>query len=510
MKSRLVPAVLAAVLWLGPGAPPARGAEPASSAPALLALREKLRSAGHALDAKDYTTASQALNEILDDDAFQDLSSGERYAAVVFATFSAVGRNDPLAAHGFAIAATSFREAGAEVWRMRAGLAIQLEEWKDAAVSLTTLANQWPTELTLFDPKSIDYVASAMDDDPQLLDARLDLIGALYTARYTVDFGFQPSYLWSDLAAAQLERRQLGLAQQILQRIDEPQVLARMRIDRRFDPLVKANPAAFDVTAVAKTRCTQIRKVVREHPHDLQPLIEYMYAQYATGEFKENLRLADQTLKAVIHAPKKKPPFDDVAEKLNWIYDIKAQSLRALGRFDESLLVQQQASALGASGGDKVSQAINLGFLFNEHGRPDEALKAIEGIDWGASLSSYGRMQLQHVRLRAYLQQGKRDEAETVLAYMRKNQKDAADNWQTALLDWGDTDAAAALFIARLQDPQQRSDALWSAQVFPQLPALPQMEQENARWEALMARKDVLAAIDAVGRREKIPLHTLQ
>jgi len=74
----------------------------------------------------------------------------------------------------------------------------------------------------------------------------------------------------------------------------------------------------------------QIRKVVHEHPRDLQPIIEYMYAQFAIGEFKENVRLADQTLKAVEHAPKNRPPFDDVAQKLNWIYDIKAQSLRAL------------------------------------------------------------------------------------------------------------------------------------------------------------------------------------
>jgi len=119
-------------------------------------------------------------------------------------------------------------------------------------------------------------------------------------------------------------------------------------------------------------------------------------------------------------------------------------------------------------------------------------------------------MQLEHVRLRAYLEQGKREDAETVLAYMRANQNEAADNWQTALLDWGDTEGAASWFIARLHDPRQRSDALWSAQIFPRLPALPIEEQANARWDALMARKDVLAAIDEVGRREKIPIYSIQ
>ncbi len=510
MKSRLVPAVLTAVMWLGLDAPPAGGTEPASGTLPLSSLREKLRTAGHTLDARDYTAASEALDEILGDDGFKDLTSGERYATFVFATFAARGRQDALAAHEYAIAATSYPEAAAEIWRMRAGLAIEVEDWKDAAASLATLANQWPTELSLFDPETIHYVTASMDKDPQLVKPRLQLINALFTARFTVDYGFQPSYLWSDLAAATLEEKQLDQAKQILARIDEPQVLARMRVDRRFDELVKSNSTAFDVATAAKNRCAQIRKVIHEHPRNLQPIIEYMYAQFAVGEFKENIRLADQTLKSVEHAARNKPPFDDVAEKLNWIYDIKAQSLRALGRFNESLEIQRQATVQSEAGDDKASQAINLGFLLTDQGEPDKALKALEGIDWGGSLSGYGRMQLQHVRLRAYLEQGNREDAETVLAYMRENQKEAADNWQTALLDWGDTDGAAALFIARLQDPQQRGDALWSAQIFPRLPVLPMEAQANARWDALMARQDVLAAIDEVGRREKIPIYNIQ
>lgn len=506
MKSRLVPALLTTILWLGLAAPPSfgEGADPAS--PQFASLRDKLRNAGRALDDKDYAAASQALDEILRDQHFEELSSGEQYATFLFATFSARGRQDSLAAHEYAMLAASFPQATGEVWRMRAGLAIELEDWNDAAASLITLANQWPTDLPLFDPKTIDYVMASMDQDPQFHDLRLQLISALFTARFTVDYGFQPSYLWSDLAAASLEKQQLELAHQILERIDEPQVLVRMRIDRRFDPLFKSSSTAFDVATAAKNRCAQIRKVTRQYPRALQPLIEYMYAQYAAGEFKENLKLADQTLRAAGH----KTTFDDAAEKLHWIYDIKAQTLRALGRWDESLQVQRLALAQSEASDDKVSQAINLGFLFDDHGDPDKALKVLEGIDWGGSLSPYGRMQLQHVRLRAYLQQERRDDAETVLAYLREHQKDAPDTWQTALLDWGDADAAAALFIERLRDPQQRSDALWSAQIFPPLPALPLEAQANSRWNALMARTDVLAAIDAVGRREKVPLYNVQ
>ena len=83
-------------------------------------------------------------------------------------------------------------------------------------------------------------------------------------------------------------------------------------------------------------------------------------------------------------------------------------------------------------------------------------MKSLEGIDWARSLSGFGRMQLQHVRLRAYLQLGNREEAEKVFVYLRENKIDAPDTWQEAMLDWGDVDGAAALYIARLRDPEDR------------------------------------------------------
>jgi len=38
---------------------------------------------------------------------------------------------------------------------------------------------------------------------------------------------------------------------------------------------------------------------------------------------------------------------------------------------------------------------------------------------------------------------------------------------------------------------------------------LPEEIEETKRWQALMERKDVTAAIDAVGRRESQPIFTM-
>lgn len=506
MSIRFIPGVWVAAA-LGLACHAAIGADPPSTGSTeSQAALEQLNAIERSLDARDYAAASKAIDEIFGSASFRGLPPQEQYSAFVFAAYATLGREDLLTAHEYAMAATSYPMATGETWALRTALAIDVQNWGDAGEALTALANQWPAQLPQFGALTVHNLASSMRDDPQLEQPRLELIAALYNAKYTVEYGFEPAYLWQDLAAALLEKKHPELALEVLERIDDPGVLARMRIDRRFDELVKARPRAFDIGAIAKTRCKQIHKVMEQHPRDLQPAIEFMYAQYTVGAFKQNIRFADHLLKSAQAAPER-PPFD--ADKLNWIYDIKARSLRALGRWDESLQVQKQASARLHVSQDKVSQAINLGFFFNEHGEPAKALEALEVVDWGKSLSGFGRMQLEHVRLRAYLQLGQRDEADTVMAYLRENQKEAPDTWQSALLDWGDMDGAATLFIARLRDPRDRVEALWSAQTFPPLPVMPAEKESGSRWEAMLKRKDVTAAIDEVGRREKLPIYDI-
>ena len=195
------------------------------------------------------------------------------------------------------------------------------------------------------------------------------------------------------------------------------------------------------------------------NPKKLGPVMHYMHALFIVGAYEEAISIADRALARNANAPKDKPAYDDQADTLNWIYDLKSQALRALGRWDEALLIQQEARQQRENSNDKVSQAINLGYSYNLRDRPEDALKSLEGIDWARSLSGYGRMQLQHVRLRAYLQLGNRAEAEKVFVYLRENKLDAPGTWQEAMLEWGDVDGAAAYYIARLRDPEQRNQA---------------------------------------------------
>jgi hypothetical protein len=116
-------------------------------------------------------------------------------------------------------------------------------------------------------------------------------------------------------------------------------------------------------------------------------------------------------------------------------------------------------------------------------------------------------MQLQYVRYRAYLQLANAQEADNVFAYLRQHRDDAEDTWQLAMLDAGDFDGAAALLIARLRDPEKRYEALGEVQEYLPLPRLPKQAEFLKRWEGLVARDDVTAAIAEVGRREKVPMY---
>jgi tetratricopeptide (TPR) repeat protein len=282
-----------------------------------------------------------------------------------------------------------------------------------------------------------------------------------------------------------------------------------MRIDKRFDSLVQAEPAAFDVARAADNERRKMRRVMNEHPTRLDPVVQYMYTLFTLGEYAEIISLADRVLERNAKATPDKPVYEDVADTLNWVFDLKSQALRGLGRWDDSLAIQEEARRLRETSSDKVSQAINLGSSYLLRNRPEDALRSLEGIDWSRDLSGYGRMQLQHVRLRACLQQGNRKEAEEIYAYLRENRVDAPDTWQEAMLDWGDLDGAAASYIARLRDPEERTAALYAAQTFQPVPRLPREIEGIERWKKLLARPDVAATLLEVGRRETQPIFDL-
>ena len=462
-----------------------------------------------ALLADDYVEAGKAIDEALQKTAFVQLSKSDQFRAILLASLAARGREDYLAAHEFIAVATGYPDAKAEHWVTRARMASWIDNWADAGLSIRTVAKDWPAALPDIGHETIQWTALKMSHDKKLAADRLEMLNALFAAKFQLEWHSEPGDLWRELVLDALARKDMARAREVLGRIVDPGSLLRMRTDRRFDDIVQASPKSFDVAAAAQAQAKRMKREANANPHKLSPTNQYMYALFLIGAYQDALTIADRALAKIAKAPKDKPAFEDLDDNINWIYDLKSQALRGLGRWDEALVVQEEARRQRENSNDKVSQAINLGYSYNLRDRPQDALKSLDGIDWARSLSGYGRMQLQHVRLNAYLQLGDRAEAEKVFVYIRENKLDAPDTWQEAMLDWGDVDGAAAHYIARLRDPDQRVAALYAAQDFKPLPRLPREAAGIERWQALLKRPDVAAAIDEVGRREQFAIYNL-
>jgi tetratricopeptide (TPR) repeat protein len=465
--------------------------------------------ARQALLADKYEEAGKALDEVLKMPELEELDESVQFRVFLFAALAARGREDYLGAHEFIVIATKFPEADADHFLLRARYASWIEAWPDAGTALLAVGKTWPDALAKADPELIGTIAYRMNRDGQHKAERLELLNVLFNVKYTLEFGLQPDGLWEDLILDALTRNDLKRARELNRRVESVSTLMHMRIDRRYDALVAADASAFDLAAASERQLKRLSKVASANPRSLGARVQYGYALLEVGRFDDVLTLANTVIARVTAAAAKSPPYDDIPDNLNWIYNHKAAALRALGRWDEAIAVMEAGKREREQGSDNVSQAINLGSHYNDYGRPQDALKALDGIDWAHSLSPYGRMQLQHVRYRAFLQLGNASEADGVLAYLREHHEDAEDTWQYAMLDAGDLDGAAALLIGRLRDLEKRGAALEEIQDYKTLPRLPKMKESHDRWQALVARADVTAAVNEVGRRELHPLYSV-
>jgi hypothetical protein len=488
--------------------PLARAAEPApAQAVAERDVFEVIERGRQALLADKYQEAADAIEEVLKMDEFLALDRSSQFRVFLFGAFADRGREDYLGAHEFMVLATEFPDANAEHWLMRAQYASWVEAWADATFAVTTIAKRWPEYIAEADDALIGRIAFRANLDGKHKAEKLELLKALFDADFVLEGGSQPDGLWHELALDALEQNALRRARAISRRIQGPRTLLHMRADRRFDALVKAERRTFNLRAAVKRECKRLSKGASANPRSLGIRVQYGYALLQAGRFADVLALSDEVIARVAAAASGEAPYDDIAEQLNWIYNHKAASLRAMGRWDDALAVMRAGRRQQEDGSINVSQAINLGWHYVDYGMPEKALGALEGIDWAHSLSSYGRMQLQYVRYRAYLQLGNAREADNVFAYLREHREDAEDTWQLAMLDAGDFDGAAALLIARLRDPEKRYEALGEVQEYLPLPRLPKQAEELARWERLVTRADVAAAIHDVGRREHAPMY---
>jgi tetratricopeptide (TPR) repeat protein len=113
--------------------------------------------------------------------------------------------------------------------------------------------------------------------------------------------------------------------------------LAELRIDRRFDPVVAANPAHFDLASAVALETADIRRKAAASPGKLEGAVALALQLQSAGNPSEALTVLDEAIACSHPTESTKSPFDDYNDHINWAEDTRARVLSDLGRFDESL-----------------------------------------------------------------------------------------------------------------------------------------------------------------------------
>jgi tetratricopeptide (TPR) repeat protein len=404
------------------------------------------------------------------------------------------------------VLATQLPDAGLEDWGSRLGAARRLQDWPEATFVLTTLMRRWPQTVQQYGAKPIrtltlDWDSLAVDEE-----TRMALLEAAYDGKLKSDVGAEPSDLWLELTRLLVEHGKREQAAEVATHVTDALDVLALRVDRRFDSLVSADPQRFELNRAIERSLAEWTTIVARHPTKLGAIYRLLDRQLTYGHYDEALALANQTLDKIYpDTPQKKQPFDDLDGHLNWLYDSRAQAYSGLGRWNSAVHDLERAASLLEDGHENISNTINLASLQTDLGRPDEVIRIL-GPEFRRRMSDYGSMQLHLVLLGAAVQKNDTSTVDASLKFLREHQVWDPGGYMFGLVWTGNLDEAAALLVQRLKAPRLRIDALREVQDFREKPRGPFEQRMHERWLEVRARDEVRATIEQVGRIEQIPL----
>ena len=451
----------------------------------------------------DPAVAERALTKALRDPRFASLPlDTQRRTLSVAAWVAAIQDNLPLARERY-LQAIAVDDSDPDNRLRLAMVEFDLGHHDAATRALARLLEQRP-DLSNHLPQS--FIGSLVWQSAPGSADRLATLQALLDANYTnQDLGADA--FWYELAVARMVRGEQAAAADVITRIHDPTSLIKLRVDRRFDALVDRGDPHYDIGRAAQAQMDELRTRAMLDPTRVDLLMQLSYAMLAMGQHQDLIAMADAALAVTNGKMEKTSPFQSVEDRV-WLMNNRTIALRRVGRIEEALSQLQFASTQRESADQRVnvSQVLNLGSFYCALGRAQDALDAIKPV---GDMSGYGKMVHSMVKLRAYRQLGRHDEANRELQYLREHRKDSPEIHVRALIVSDLVEEAAATYIAQLDDAETRAEALLLAQRFKAPAPLPGNRAADERWDRLLERADVRAAIDRVGRVEQYPIYNL-
>jgi len=371
----------------------------------------------------------------------------------------------------------------------------------DALQILSRIAPGRVREIELGELGELLRAARKLDPDG---DRLLAAYAALDRAGYVPAAPYFDDSLRMGHARLLMERGRVNQARKLLQGIVDIDSVVELRVDRLFDPL-RTDPtfeSQLDVLAAVRKDLARSRAAMEANPQLMEAVNLHGVVLRGASRYAEGLALMDKVL---ARDAANDAAYTDADEYRNWIINLRGNFLYAAGRTEEGRAAMIAAAGLKEDGQVNVSNIINLGGYLVDEGRAAEAVDLIPRI---GQASAYGQGWIESIRSCAGAQLGDERLRTAGLDYLKSHESDNPAACSRALLCSGDFDGAAALMIRRLASKDMRTEALLALQITQDSGEsdLPFAREMRARFAALRDRADVRAAVDKVGRIERIPV----
>jgi hypothetical protein len=468
---------------------------PPGSAPPQTSASQRLADALQLISTKQFDDGLPALIAVIDARSFSTLSSEQQHRALAKAAQVESGFQRWALARGYAARAASMVQATANDQLQLINIDWHLHDDTAVAEGLTVLARRWPERLGEIDE---DYLTNLLGTAHRLSRGTgLALLQALYDAHWKPKGDVEPSGSWRDLVLLLIEEGKSDAAVEVSARITDAQILVDMRADRRFDALVAAHPERFDVDAAA------VREIEALQARDAEAKSLRVKALLMTALMRRQhaaaaLAIADEAMADIRATNYPERLYGDYLSEHATLLSQRAFALIDLGRWDEALDQLTEATREFEHDRDNVGGAIELAAFECDLARPQEARSVLAQLT--GSLSPFGTMQMESVRLDAAVQEGDAAQVERSFHYLREHRNDAPFAYLSALIVANQLDPASQELRRQLAGRDTRQQALERVQIYLPEPGTPRELEMRARWQSVLARHDVQAAIARVGR----------
>ncbi len=459
---------------------------------AILATAESAAKSG------DFGPVALMLAKALEPSVYTQLSPKRQHEVVVLFGSACMRLGDWPNAHKAFTIATESSAAIRDDWWARMLSARMMNDSADAFASFAHLQTEsldFVGDFSLAEVQDFDEQFSSLADDGR---ASLALGEALDKVGWQPPDPFaDPSEIWLHYATTLTEKGQIDKAARVAKRIIDPITIILMHADRRFDPIIAADPDRFDPVKAGEAWLIAMRRAVEQHPSYLEGQIAVARALYILGRNEEALKVLDSALLDLSRGmSNRQPRFVDFSNQTGNALSWKSEILFALGRPDEGLATLKTILTFPWAKG--LMFDLTLASRLNVFDRPEEALTYLDGPGEG-DLSFRRPIFRAEIRACTFAHLNRSKELQEELKYLRAHRTQRPDELALAQLCANDLDGAAATMIEMLRDPKQRFMALEDLQIFSEKGLAPYSKVLRNRLKAISMRADVRASLEPVG-----------